>query len=292
MNIVVCVKIVVDSSVDVEVDPRTGRVDENGQILTVNPYDWYAINEAVRIKQRLGEVKITVLSLGSSEVKNTLRKCLALGADEAMLLYDPIFENLDSYAKGVVIAKAISLIKHDLILCGLTAIDSNSGQTAAIISDQLNISLVYGVAGIDFSADQRSVITYRKIEGGNREIVEADLPAVLAVDLDDREAIYADLPEVIAAQRADIPEVNQKSLGLSADELEQIIPRTKIISLSKPKARPKRIFTPDPDLLAPERLRLIIQGGLSEKKGELFEGTSEDIALKVVRFIREKKLID
>jgi len=292
LNIVVCVKIVVDSSVDVEVDPRTGRVDENGQILTVNPYDWYAINEAVRIKQRLGEVKITVLSLGSSEVKNTLRKCLALGADEAMLLYDPIFENLDSYAKGVVIAKAISLIKHDLILCGLTAIDSNSGQTAAIISDQLNISLVYGVAGIDFSADQRSVITYRKIEGGNREIVEADLPAVLAVDLDDREAIYADLPEVIAAQRADIPEVNQKSLGLSADELEQIIPRTKIISLSKPKARPKRIFTPDPDLLAPERLRLIIQGGLSEKKGELFEGTSEDIALKVVRFIREKKLID
>ena len=106
MNIIVCVKPVPDVSI-VTLDPKTGLIDSDDLVYIINPYDIAAVEEALRIKEMDGISSVILISLAPSSTGRLLRRCLAMGADEAGLIWDSSFENLDSYATGVILSRAI-----------------------------------------------------------------------------------------------------------------------------------------------------------------------------------------
>ena len=290
MNIAVCVKPVPDTSV-VALDPNTGLINDDDLVYIVNPYDMVALEEAVRIKERDGTSRVTLISVAPPSAKRLLRRCLAVGADEAMLLWDKSFENSGSYTTGVILAKAIASGQYDLVLCGQKAVDTEAGQVGSVIAERLGIPLVSRVVKIDISPESNKADIESKLEKGNRAWIEVFLPALLTVELDLNEPRYASLPSLIAGLRKDITEYNREALGLSYGEVGSEGTRTSTTALSLPKARPKKIFTPDSHLSAEERLRLVISGGVNQKQSDVLEGDREKIASTVVQFLSEKNFL-
>ena len=290
MNIAVCVKPVPDTSV-VALDPNTGLINDDDLVYIVNPYDMVALEEAVRIKERDGTSRVTLISVAPPSAKRLLRRCLAVGADEAMLLWDKSFENSGSYTTGVILAKAIASGQYDLVLCGQKAVDTEAGQVGSVIAERLGIPLVSRVVKIDISPESNKADIESKLEKGNRARIEVFLPALLTVELDLNEPRYASLPSLIAGLRKDITEYNREALGLSYGEVGSEGTRTSTTALSLPKARPKKIFTPDSHLSAEERLRLVISGGINQKQSDVLEGDREKIASTVVQFLSEKNFL-
>jgi electron transfer flavoprotein beta subunit len=290
VNIAVCVKPVPDTSV-VTLDPNTGLINDDDLVYIVNPYDMVALEEAVRIKEKDETSRVTLISVAPSSTKRVLHQCLAMGVDEAMLLWDKSFENSDSYATGVILAKAIASGQYDLVLCGQKAVDTEAGQVGSVIAERLDIPLVSRVVKIDISPESKKADIESKLEKGNRARVEVFLPALLTVELDLNEPRYASLPSLMAGLRKDITEYNREALGLSYGEVGSEGSRTRTTALSLPKPRPKKIFTPDSHLSAEERLRLVISGGITQKQSNVLEGDRGKIASTVVQFLSEKNFL-
>ncbi|MBN1176245.1 MAG: electron transfer flavoprotein subunit beta/FixA family protein [Dehalococcoidales bacterium] len=290
MNIAVCVKPVPDVSI-VFLDTQTGHINSDDLVYIVNPYDMVALEEAVRIKERDGTSRVTLISMAPPSSKRLLRQCLAMGADEIILLWDKSFEDSDSYATGVILAKYIGSGQYDLILCGQKAIDTEAGQVGSVIAERLNIPLVSRVVKIDVSQEDGKADVESKLEKGNRARIEVSLPVLFTVELDLNEPRYASLPSLMAGLRKDITECNREKLGLSYGEVGSEGARTRTTGLSNPKPRPKKIFTPDSRLSAEERLRLVISGGVTQKQSDVLEGDPGKIAKTVVQFLSEKQFL-
>jgi electron transfer flavoprotein beta subunit len=290
VNIAVCIKPVPDTSI-VTLDPYTGLINDDDLVYIVNPYDMVALEEAVRIKERDGNSRITLISMAPPPAKGLLRRCLAMGADEAILLWDKSFENSDSYATGVILARAIGSGQYDLVLCGQKAIDTEAGQVGSVIAERLDIPLVSRVVKIDIHPGSKKADVESKLEKGNRARIEVSLPALFTVELDLNEPRYASLPSLMAGLGKDIAEYNQEALGLSYGEVGSEGSRTRTTALSLPKPRPKKIFTPDSHLSAEERLRLVISGGITQKQSDVLEGDPGKISSTVVQFLSEKKFL-
>jgi electron transfer flavoprotein beta subunit len=290
VNIVVCVKPVPDTSV-IMFDPKTGLVDSDDLVYVINPCDVVAVEEAVRIKERCGPGRVILLSVAPPSTRRLIRSCLAMGADEARLLWDSDFADLDSYATGAILAGAISSIPHDLILCGQKAADTEAGQVGSVIADSLNLPLATRAVKIDVLPDGKKMNVESKLEKGKRLKMEVALPALLTVEPDLNEPRYAGLPSLMAALKKDIQVYDLKSLGLSHEETVAKGINTRTVALSAPKPRPKKVFTPDSRLSAEERLRLIISGGVTQKQSDVLQGNPDNIASTVVQFLKSKNFI-
>ena len=285
MNIVVCIKPVPDVSI-VSLDYHLeSQLDEDDVVYIVNPCDMVAVEEAVRIKDRELASHVILLSMGPPSTERLLRRCLAIGADKAMLLWDTDFQNADSYTTGVIIAESIRSLQYDLVLCGNKADDTAAGQVGYVIANRLDIPVVSRVTDIQVTRDDNKLRVERKLERGNRERIEVEFPSLLAVEESLNEPRYASLPSLLTALRKDIKQYALKELEISAEEMGLKKPKTKVIAMSVPRPRPKKLFTPDSSLSAAERMRLIMSGGVTEKKEELFEGNPEEVSSKFVQFL-------
>ncbi len=291
MNILVCVKQVPDISSVTNLD--SGNISIENEYLTciVNPYDMLAVEEAVRIREKSNEGQVILLSLGRSSALDTLRECLSLGADKAILLSDADFDGSDSYSTAVVLAEAIKQMEFDLILCGVRAVDTNAGQVGSLIASMLDIPLVSAVTNIDVSPGSQKLIAHRKLEGGNREVIETSLPALLTVEAGINVPRYASLPVLIAAQRKTIEQLGRTELGLAPEQIRSRDTALQKQGLSIPKPRPKKLFTPDSNLPAAERMRLIMSGGISEKKTDVLQGNPAEIAANLLKYLKQEKIV-
>jgi len=290
MNIVVCVKQVPDTSVPIELDTKAGSLDTRDLVYVVNSYDKLAAEEAVRIKERSGDGHVTLISMGPPSAEKGLRNCLALGADRAILLCDPDFDGSDSYATGVALAKAIATLEYNLVLCGARSSDSNAGFVGAVLAENLGLPLVSEVTCVEVFDSERMTV-HKNLEKGNRAVIEVRLPALLTVEAGINEPRYASLPSIIAAQRKRVERFDLRALGLSPRDVGSGASRTKVLGLSLPKPRPKRLFTPDSNLSAAERMRQVMSGGITQKSGELLEGDPDDVASKLLQFLLEQGLV-
>ena len=126
-----------------------------------------------------------------------------------------------------------------------------------------------------------------KLEGGNREKTEVIPPALLTVETALNEPRYASLPSLMAGLKKSIKKLDLSGLGLSPEQAGLKGAKTRVVSLSVPKPRPKKPFTPDSSLSAAERIRLIMSGGVSEKSKSLFEGSAEELSAKFVEFLEQ-----
>ncbi len=179
MNVIVCLK-QVPGTTDVKVDPQTNTLIRQGIENVINPFDTYALEEGVRIKERHGEGKVTALSMGPPQAEAALREAISLGADEAVLLSDKAFAGADTWATAYTLAQAVNKIgQHDVIICGRQTIDGDTGQVGPELAEMLGIPFVAYVSRIEELADGQMRVQ-RMVEEGH-EVIESPLPAVITV---------------------------------------------------------------------------------------------------------------
>jgi len=261
MNIVVCIKQVPDTT-QVKVDPQTGTLIRAGVPSILNPYDHFALETALALKEKTG-AEVTVISMGPPQAKTVLRLALALGADRGILLSDRAFAGSDTWATSYAIARAIKKIgKADLILCGMMAIDGDTAQTGPGIAQQLHLPQITFCEHVAVSGRK---LTAKKLMDGGHEIVEAQLPALCTLVLPaDYKPAFPSFPEIAAAQEKDLELWTAADVG--ADE--------NLLGLKGSPTRVDRVYAP------PQRAR-----------GTVHQGTAAELVEKLVCILKEENFI-
>ncbi|MEE9134045.1 MAG: electron transfer flavoprotein subunit beta/FixA family protein [Gemmatimonadota bacterium] len=202
MKIIVCIKRVPDSEGRISAGSDGASVDTQGVKFVVNPYDENAIEEALKLKEAAGEGSVTVMTLGGDESKETLRTALAMGADQSVLLKgQPSTDGLGTAEK---LAAAIRDREFDLVLFGKQAIDDDNLQVPAMVAQLLDLPSATVV--VDLRVEGRKVTAEREVEGGH-EVVEFELPAVVAAQKGLNEPRYASLKGIMAAKKKPLEEI-------------------------------------------------------------------------------------
>ena len=216
MLVVACIKQVPDTT-QVQIDPVTNTLVREGIPFIVNPYDTHALEESLRLKDRFG-FRVAAISMGPPNAEATLKKALALGVDEAILLSDRVFGGADTLATSNVLSEAIRKLNDEeevgLVICGKQTIDGDTAQVGPGIATRLGYSqltLVDRIEGIDPVA--RKITVRRKLEG-RHEIVEAPLPAMLTVVRELNRPRYPTVPLRLASAEAEVKVWNNQVLKL------------------------------------------------------------------------------
>ena len=257
MNIIVCIK-QVPNTTDVRIDPVTNTLIREGVESVINPFDAYAIEEAVRLKERFGG-KVTVLTMGPPQAENALKEAISLGCDEAILVSDRKFAGSDTWATSYTLSAAIRKIgAFDVIICGKQASDGDTAQVGPGISTHLDIPQVTYVKKIeDISASAAKV--ERMTEEGY-DIVETPLPCLFTVVKEINTPRLPSLKGMIRAKSAKIAKWTAHDIG--ADP--------KLLGLEGSPTRVVRIFTPAP-----------------RKGGEILKGETADVAKELAELLKD-----
>jgi electron transfer flavoprotein beta subunit len=203
MNIIICIKRVPDSESRIVVGSDGRSIDSQGIKFVLNPYDEYAVEEALRLKEAAGAGSVTVMTLGGEESKETLRTALAMGADQAVLLKgQPSDDGLGTAEK---LAAAIKVREYDLVLFGKQAIDDDNLQVPAMVAELLGLPCATVV--VELKVEANKVTAEREVEGGH-ETVEFELPGVIAAQKDLNQPRYPSLKGIMAAKKKPLEEVD------------------------------------------------------------------------------------
>jgi electron transfer flavoprotein beta subunit len=234
MKIIVCIKQVPDpsaSSSGTKVDSEAKKVImPQGTPPVMNPYDENALEAALKIKDAHG-ARVTVISAGRNLAKPVLRKSLASGADDLILLEDNAFEKLDSYATAHLLVAAIREIgEYDLILCGRQAADTDAGQVGSGIAGILNIPCITAASKVEVSDGNLRV---ERVVSDGSEIFEAPMPAVVTASSEIGELRYPKLKDLQAAQKMPVTTRNGQALGVDVSRLQ----RLNLVRLADPPRR-------------------------------------------------------
>jgi len=255
MNIVICVKQVPDTETKIKV--KDGQVDHTETKYVVNPYDEYAIEEGLRIKERLGECKITLITMGPARAKDALKSGLAVGADEAIHLVDESFEGSDTYATALVLSKALEKTDYDIIFCGKQGVDEDHAQVGIALAELLDIPHVSVVTKLEIAEDLESAVARRELEGGH-EVVETPLPAVITTQKGLNEPRYASIKGIMAVKKKIIPEWNAHKVGVEKDKMGLQAAKITFVEITLPPERVAgKIFDEDPTQDAIKVARLL-----------------------------------
>ena len=256
MNIIVCIKQVPETT-EVRINPETNTLVREGIKSIINPFDMYAIEEAVRLKEKFGG-KTTVITMGPPQADVALREAISMGIDEAVLLSDRAFAGSDTWATSYTLAGAIKKIGIcDLIICGKQASDGDTAQVGPGISAHLNIPQVTYIRKIEEVQDGKMRVERMMEEG--YEVIETPLPALITVVKEINEPRLPSLKGMMRSKSAKITVWSQKELGLDPQG----------IGLSGSPTQVVRIFTPPPRV-----------------GGQILSGEVSEIAEKLVGLLK------
>jgi electron transfer flavoprotein beta subunit len=237
-NIIVAVKQVPDTN-QVKIDPETGTLIREGVPFIVNPFDTHALEAGLQLKDRFGG-EVIAISMGPPNTMMTLRKCLALGADQAILVSDRMFGGADTLATSYVLTEAIKRIERengrvDLVICGKQTIDGDTAQVGPGLATRLGFAQLTLVDQIiDFSPEGRTITVRRKLEG-RKEVVQTQLPALLTMVREGNKPRYPTVPARLGAEEAEVQVWNNDLLKLAPE----------LIGLRGSPTNVKRIFAPE-----------------------------------------------
>ena len=237
MLVVACVKQVPDTT-QVKIDPVTGTLIREGVPFITNPFDTQALEESLRLKDKYG-FRVATISMGPPNTEVTLRKTLALGADEAILLSDRVFGGADTLATSKVLADAIKQLAQKeevaMVICGKQTIDGDTAQVGPGIATRLKYSqltLVDQIQNVDLEA--KKVRVRRKLEG-RHEIVEAPLPALITVVREINQPRYPTVPMRLMSEEAEVTLWDNKVMQLAEET----------IGLKGSATQVRKIFSPE-----------------------------------------------
>jgi electron transfer flavoprotein beta subunit len=228
MRIAVCVKQVPEGSK--RLDPATKRLDRSGEG-ALNPFDAHAVEEALRVKERAGDGEVVVLTMGPAKAGDALRKALAMGADRSVHVADEGAAGSDLVATSAVLAAALARQEPDLVLFGQQAADSDGAVLWAAVAERLGRPVISQVAELTL-ADGK-VRGKRQTEFGY-DVIEAPLPAVIAVSDAVNEPRYPSLKGIMGAKKKPQEELSLAELGVEAGESGS---RTTVLALNEPPPR-------------------------------------------------------
>src|SRR4030066_1481912 len=236
MNIIICIKQVPDIG-SIKVDPQAKKIIFPDSPGVLNPFDAYALEEALRIKEKRGG-KVFGLSLGGPESEFCLREALSLGADEAVLLSDEKFKNLDAYLTSFVLAQGVKKIgDYYLILFGKQAVDGDSALIPAEVAEWLNLPQVIFVKKFEELTDDMAKV--RRMTEDGYDTLETSLPAVISVVKEINEPRLPSLKGKMKAKSAPLVVWGKEELGLEEEKIKGQSSLTKMSSFRSPAPRPK-----------------------------------------------------
>jgi electron transfer flavoprotein beta subunit len=251
MKIVVCVKQVPDTEARIKIAPDNKGISESDLNWIVSPYDEFAIEEALKLKEAKGG-EVVLISVGPERVQSALRNGLAMGADSAIHMKDPLFDTLDSHGTAWTLAAAIKPLGADLILAGQQGVGTDNSQVPGMLAEILDLPQVMVAVKIEITDGKATV--HREIEGAT-EIWETTLPAVLSAQKGLNEPRYASLKGIMAAKKKPITVMDAAAAGLKAEDLA---PKTRIVSMELPPSRSAvKMIEGDADTQVKELLRVL-----------------------------------
>jgi len=261
MNIVVCLK-QVPGTTEVKIDPQTNTLIRQGIKNIINPFDAYALEEGVRLKERCGG-KVTAISMGPPQAEEMLKEAISVGSDEAILLSDSAFAGADTLATAYTLAQAVGkLEQYDLIICGRQTIDGDTGQVGPELAEMLGIPFIAYVNKIE-EISSEGMRVKRMVEDGH-EVIETPLPAVISVV---KEINIPRLPSLRGLAKA-------KSTAILVWTAQELGVDKKMVGLSGSATRVVKIFFP-------QRVH----------RGELLQGEPESQVESLVGKLRDAGLI-
>jgi electron transfer flavoprotein beta subunit len=259
MEILVCVKRVPDSAEnEIEVNSDGSDIERDDLVYSVNEWDNYAVEEAIQIVDKVGGA-VTVVSLGDEESEEVVRREMAMGANNGILVSDDAFERSDGKGIAAILKAVVEKGRYDLILTGAQA-DDGAGQIGGMLAAMLDVPYASVVNAIEVLDDGKLKIG-REIEGGNQEMNEITLPCVLSIQTGINEPRYVGIRGIRKVASVDIPVWGAADLGLDA------------AAVGETGARVKRI-----DYFVP---------ALGEG-AEILEGSDEEIADKLIDLLKAK----
>ena len=252
MKIIVCVKQVPDTEARIRIAPEGNAIVEADVNWIVSPYDEFAIEEALRIREAKGG-EVVLVCLGPDRAQAALRSGLAMGADSAAHLKDPTFDSADTLGTARALAAAIKgLAPFDLILTGQQGVGGDNSQIPGLLAELLDLPQVTMAVKLELQ-DGKAVVE-REVEAG-REVWETTLPAVISAQKGLNEPRYASLKGIMAAKKKTISVRDAAALGLGP---EALAPRTKLVAMEMPPPRPPiKMIEGDADAQVKELLRLL-----------------------------------
>ncbi|MEW6034269.1 MAG: electron transfer flavoprotein subunit beta/FixA family protein [Chloroflexota bacterium] len=263
MDIVVCIKQVPDTAEmkRVRTDPSTGTIIREGVPSIVNPFDEFAVEESVRLKEKHGGT-VTAITMGPPQALDALVKCLAMGADKAILICDRSFAGSDTLATSYTLAAAIRKTgKFDLIFCGQQAIDGDTAQVGPGIAENLHIPQITYVNKVE--VDGKVVTAWRETEAG-LEVVQCRVPVLLTATKGINEPRVPSFSAIAEAIEKEVPtwtvndlEVNRERLGLEGSP-------TRVI----------RVWTPEP-----------------RSGGQILKGEATELARRLAQVLRDEGIV-
>ena len=232
MKIAVCVKQVPEGAAK-RLDPTTKRLDRSGEG-ALNAFDAHAVEEGLRVRERVGDGEVVVLSMGPEKASDALRKALAMGADRAVLVSDAAAAGSDLVATSRVLARVLERERADLVLFGQQASDSDGAVLWAAVADRLRLPVISQVAELTV-ADGKAT-GKRQTEYGY-DVIEARLPAVIAVTDAINEPRYPSLKGIMGAKRKPQETLSVGELELAADAVGDAGSATEVLALNEPPPR-------------------------------------------------------
>jgi electron transfer flavoprotein beta subunit len=236
MKLIACVKQVPDTT-EVKVDPRTHTLIRDGVPSILNPYDHFAVEECVRIKEESGEGSVTVITMGPPQARTALLRCLALGADEAVLISDKAFAGSDTWATAYTLSLAIKKLgTFDMVFCGQQAIDGDTAQVGPELAQQLGIPQVTYVETVEIDAKHRLTI-HKQTEDGY-QILEVGVPVLLTLlPPTSFQPEHPPMSSILKAKRKPFTEWDAKTLGGDASRFGLDGSFTQVIKTYAPPSR-------------------------------------------------------
>ena len=235
MNIIACIKQVPDTETQIKIDPAGKSIVKDDIKWVMNPYDEFAVEEALRLKEKFGG-EVTVVGLGPKRVTESLRTALAMGADKAVLISDPALDGSDSLATAKALAAAIKGLEYDIILAGQRGVDEDSGIVGSALADMLGIPSISLAVKLEVAEDGKSAKVNRPVEGQTL-VIETSLPALITAQKGLNEPRYASLPGIMKAKKKPLEEKTVADLGIDASEVGEGARKLTIIQLTPPPQR-------------------------------------------------------
>jgi electron transfer flavoprotein beta subunit len=257
-RIIVCLKQAVDVS-QLKVDPATRQLITAGAPRKISDFDKNALEEAIKIKERLGGIEIFTLTVSTEEAKAVLREALAMGADKAYLVNDPAIQGVDTSGTAYILAQAVKKIgEFDLILCGETSLDSFSGLVGSRLSELLHLPQITSARKL--SVESEAVIAERALEDAS-ETEKTKMPALVAVT---REINQPRIPSLMMIMKASKKEIVNWTLADLDVHKEKITPKIEVIEALAPKMERKKIIIKGETVqeIAEKLARALIQEGI------------------------------
>lgn len=256
MKIIVFIKQVPDTAIGLKINSDETDIEYKDIPWVINPYDEYAVEESLRIKEKIGG-SVTVVSMGPARVADIIRSSLAMGVDEA--IYVNNVDNSDAYSTAFILSKTANLLGYDIILCGKQAVDDGLGQVGPALAEILNIPSISSILKLEISENKSHAIVTREIDEGI-EILESPLPALFTTQKGLNEPRYASLPGIMKAKKKEIKIIDANRLGIFPEAAE-IASMINIKRLSYP---------------------------LERKKGKIMEGESRIIVKELITLLRNE----